>query len=796
MYNHGSGYGFYDYNNINAYDESFDQSFWKSDQADSYYHTEAYSGQSAQPEELYWYNSEQVNSAYDPFNEAYTSGYPGRNRSHHELFHDHNNSVPRNRPHYSHRNRRDHHLEKNPVPSSSYLQLAEQPSVRLADPTQMRKLLILDLNGTLLYREPLPLTKDGKDPYTLDEPRPLRVAHPRPYMPSLKAFLFHPKTRKWLDTMVWSSAQYPNVKDMVGRCFGEDQVAEYDGGQREITFQKTEGERKGLVAIWDRNFVGLSPAQFKNKTQTTKNLDKPWALLPLSTFSGPARVLSEAWDRVTAENINPSTHTDSQPHNASFLNSLIEQCQPARNDLLAHSALSTLLLDDSPLKARMQPYNHLCVPEYDETYFTRDVRICEAQVRDIDVEDPALPESNTEPSPVNESPSLADEGAGIGKRKRSRSSSAQNLAKKIKNIPDEDKVILSKHHDHILLAVIGILDALRCESNVAAWVKNEGLYKTELKFDDVDLGVQCGDSEVAEEDKELDALYLKSVPDGVDGVTRSPKKKERWSRKRRLLRDSASLGSEQFSAKNNMAFSDSAEDLGHGNDTGITEDDLVPTIDNSRPPSPDPHDVSQISVVTEPDSPVSSTSKFFANYSGTTTEPPSPPSAGRRRELARIGHLLPRQERRDFPPLPKLPLRSSRPSTPHFVSSSFLYGKDTASNKSSPIRTPNSDLQEQHTDLSSGEKDIFSGPSVSPPGLDGKVNLEALPTAAELAVEGLESSSSAEAQLPEKPEEVIVNRLPSLWYQDAATRLYWVRRGIFALKELGLEVISGFEAAN
>ncbi|KAJ3800177.1 hypothetical protein GGU11DRAFT_662020, partial [Lentinula aff. detonsa] len=305
-----------------------------------------------------------------------------------------------------------------PVPNSAYLHLSEQSSVRLTDPTERRKLLILDLNGTLLYREPR--FREGRDPYVTNEPRQLRPTHPRPYIPSFKAFLFHPATRKWLDTMVWSSAQYANVKDMVGRCFGEEQ-------------------KEGLVAIWDRKFLGLNELQYRNKFQTTKNLAKPWALLPLSTLSGPTK-------------------------------------------LLTHSAFSTLLLDDSPLKARMQPYNHICVPEYEGNFYARDVNIAEEHNRDAISKKHNFPIRNT----VALTEALTFKKvtrAGTGKRKRSRSPSPTASPRFRKKQKELDAKNLSQHHDHILLAVIGLLDALQHESNVAAWIKRKGLFATHIFSD-------------------------------------------------------------------------------------------------------------------------------------------------------------------------------------------------------------------------------------------------------------------------------------------------------------------------
>jgi hypothetical protein len=126
------------------------------------------------------------------------------------------------------------------------------------DPTVVRKLLVLDLNGTLVYRSPHRSARErlfgrgsatggwaDDDVYAQfdpSQPRPLRVVHPRPYLSSFRQYLFHPKTRRWLDTMVWSSAQPHSVNDMVGRCFGN--------------------EKDGLVAIWARDKLGLGIADY------------------------------------------------------------------------------------------------------------------------------------------------------------------------------------------------------------------------------------------------------------------------------------------------------------------------------------------------------------------------------------------------------------------------------------------------------------------------------------------------------------------------------------------------------
>ncbi len=61
---------------------------------------------------------------------------------------------------------------------------------------------------------------------------------PRPYLAALRAYLFAPLTRAWLDVMVWSSAQPHSVEDMVLHALGDD--------------------RQSLVAIWARDTLGLA----------------------------------------------------------------------------------------------------------------------------------------------------------------------------------------------------------------------------------------------------------------------------------------------------------------------------------------------------------------------------------------------------------------------------------------------------------------------------------------------------------------------------------------------------------
>lgn len=160
------------------------------------------------------------------------------------------------------------------VITEEYIRESEEPSQRIEDPSSCRKLLVLDLNGTLLFRSPhvrreykpryrrgfrgsnyhghtphLPDPDPYADPTTL---RPLRSVYARPYLTSFRQYLFHPNTRLWLDTMVWSSAQPHSVTDMVEKCFGE--------------------KKDDLVAIWARDTLGLEEKDYRAYPRHTPRL--------------------------------------------------------------------------------------------------------------------------------------------------------------------------------------------------------------------------------------------------------------------------------------------------------------------------------------------------------------------------------------------------------------------------------------------------------------------------------------------------------------------------------------------
>jgi hypothetical protein len=112
-------------------------------------------------------------------------------------------------------------------------------SKALRDPVwllQPKKLLvILDLNGTLLYRT---------NKKTAFKPRK-----------NVDLFLLH--LLQHHRVMIWSSSHAKNVQAMVNQLFPEDQ-------------------RETLLEIWARDTLRLDPTQFANKVQVYKRLEWVW----------------------------------------------------------------------------------------------------------------------------------------------------------------------------------------------------------------------------------------------------------------------------------------------------------------------------------------------------------------------------------------------------------------------------------------------------------------------------------------------------------------------------------------
>ena len=130
-----------------------------------------------------------------------------------------------------------------PEPTRDYVLTAYIPPYRLEQPTT--KLLILDLNGTLLYR-PRNLQKDRFLDMRQASIQPIL----RPHLPEFISYIF-----RNFKIMFWSSATPRNVKSMI-----------------EAT--TTPEQRKQVIATWGRDTLGLSEEEYYKKTITIKDLTK------------------------------------------------------------------------------------------------------------------------------------------------------------------------------------------------------------------------------------------------------------------------------------------------------------------------------------------------------------------------------------------------------------------------------------------------------------------------------------------------------------------------------------------
>lgn len=124
-------------------------------------------------------------------------------------------------------------LLKRPEPTAAYLASANKDTVSTSQPRPL--LVILDLNGTLLFR------KNAGSNF---------VARPR-----MREFLHYLITNH--KVMIWSSAKPINVNAMVDKIFSPE-------------------EKELLVGVWARDKLNLTSTQYNEKVQVYKQLSWIW----------------------------------------------------------------------------------------------------------------------------------------------------------------------------------------------------------------------------------------------------------------------------------------------------------------------------------------------------------------------------------------------------------------------------------------------------------------------------------------------------------------------------------------
>lgn len=201
---------------------------------------------------------------------------------------------------------------KVPLPT---LQYTNQASLK-PEKTEKRPLLvILDLNGTLIYR------KVRKFP-----PKFAR----RTGLDHFLAMLV-----KNYKVMIWSSSQPPTVNAVCEQIF--------PGPMHDA-----------LVARWGRDKFGLTAGQYNKKLQVYKELHKVWAEANIQgAFPGNEHLKNPPGE---SSSDNPSRKNRKQKLRDAKAAKL-----PAGH---RWDQTNTILIDDSKLKASSEPYNILEIPEF------------------------------------------------------------------------------------------------------------------------------------------------------------------------------------------------------------------------------------------------------------------------------------------------------------------------------------------------------------------------------------------------------------------------------------------------
>lgn len=414
-----------------------------------------------------WHRSQsnsfgQGRNAYDQRNHSYadpvrTSRYhPAERKSFHSYTstkkaHDARHKGGR----YEHSHRPEPAIRA--APRDSYLrQAASRPATLSREEAVGRKLLVvLDLNGTLVYR-----TK-GESGRAVAS----KKACPRPYLSCFLQYCLgtdttvasrrsvpeaqrphgthfwdkddtgafqEPETQGQAEVVVWSSAQPVNVNSMV--------VASFDAPLR-----------ARISRVWARDTL-VAPRFYRSKADSVKDLEIIWAELNLwhNGMRSSTRLLADARDCQDRE--RPDDGPQSEPISAALESAL----QAA--ELGPWGAHNTVLVDDSPLKARLQPYNQLTVPEFGG-------KAAQIMKRYIQQQSAVASDANNSESEdqarITASPELLTKASTID------GSVSTDIRGK--------KPVAESKLDDVLLQTIGVLETLRYQRDVSSFIHLGGI---------------------------------------------------------------------------------------------------------------------------------------------------------------------------------------------------------------------------------------------------------------------------------------------------------------------------------
>ena len=158
-----------------------------------------------------------------------------------------------------------------PETTAEYRSQAQKEPTRLSEPRKL--LVVLDLNGTLLYRNKAACNKK---------------VHVRPGVTPLLDYLFTNHV-----VMVYTSAMPPSAAQMVSQFLHPK-------------------HRQQLAAVWARDKLDLTEEQFANKVQVYKQLDKIWNDETIQRTAGTG----SSWDQSNTILVDDSKlKALAQPHN-------------------------------------------------------------------------------------------------------------------------------------------------------------------------------------------------------------------------------------------------------------------------------------------------------------------------------------------------------------------------------------------------------------------------------------------------------------------------------------------------
>ncbi|KAJ9101134.1 hypothetical protein QFC21_003352 [Naganishia friedmannii] len=367
--------------------------------------------------------------------------------------------------------------ERHPTPA--YFELAAAPPNEYwkADNedqlsiVQRRKLVVLDLNGALLVRS------ERTSRYVAQAQRKVFA---RPFLKCFLDYLLEPafdrqnmgntagqpQLMRPYDVFIWSSAQPKSIDDMVqstfqnwGKSLSPSRAARAEVNASLARASVPERRMGRVLGVWSRAEMGLTQAQYHQKSTTFKDLEKLY-----KHFAKSQQMLST--------------------YNPRFF---------YPDPRFAPDATNTLLIDDSTTKACLQPFNHLPIRDFELGMLRTAAEAVDADERahggvkktldKVDVlrlvfgdsalefwercvSGPAL-RSEKPPPPEPEAPPLPP----LVSSNEVPGPQALHFGHKQPTLhPGENPTV-----DGILLAIVGILSEIKDVSSIPAWIASGGL---------------------------------------------------------------------------------------------------------------------------------------------------------------------------------------------------------------------------------------------------------------------------------------------------------------------------------